>query len=390
MLALIAAMLATPLSAEAAVLGPGYEYQGQPGSHLGGYADPDGTISYCINAGAPSTIGKPTTDAGIVDSVNGLDPGTMAQLNQVLSAHGNTADDNTAAAVAMAVWSIAGPAEYAAEGGDNYVLGRAPTSQRDAIRELAAKFRAEAAAYAVPTGSATLSLVVDPTNTALGTLIVQTTAPGSATLTNGVFADTLEATHAIAHGDQLALLGAPPSAEPYRVTAAASFTGPAAPSPNVHLYTTPGSQTLTASGTSKPVSFSASASDDADRLVPLLSTVAQPVGKVGSTVVDTATAVNVPPVGEQLSWHGFLQPSEAAAPVCTSETLVFSSATPLTITADGDYPSERFEVTAAHIGRIFWVMTASIDGVTVYQGKCGEAAEISVLIPAVHLPVVSG
>jgi hypothetical protein len=388
-LAALAVLAATPLGAEAASLGPGYEYQGQAGSHLGGYADPDGTVSYCINAGAPSTIGKVTTDAGVVDSVNGLDPDAMMRLNEVLSAHGNTSDDNTAAAVAMAVWSIAGPADYNAEGGDRYVLGRAPASQRATILDLANQFRDEAAAYAAPSGSATLTLAIDPANSAKGTLTVATTGSGMVTLTNATFTDTsLPTRDGVTDGAVLAITGAPPSTAPYRVSAAASFTGAQTPAGDVHLYTTPGSQTLTASGTSVPVTFSATATDTADRLVPAISTTAQASGTVGSTVADVVHATGVPAAGEQLEWMGYLQSAGAAAADCTPGTLVFDSTS--TVTADGDYSSDAFPLTAADVGRILWVATATIAGVTVATGNCGDADEVSVIAPAAHLPVVSG
>jgi hypothetical protein len=387
---IVSPLVASPLSAEAATLGPGYGIPGQPSYHLGGYADPDGTVSYCINAGAPSALGKVTTDVGIVGSVNGLAPAAMAQLNEVLSAHGNTSDDTTAAAVAMAVWSIAGPADYNAEGGDGYVLGRAPAAQRPAIQALANAFRAEAAAYSVPIGSATLTLSIDPTNDALGFLDVRSTAAGTVTLANGLFADNSLATHPIADGGRLALIGIPTGTDPYRVSATAHFTGAPSPSPDVHLYTTPGAQTLSASGTSMPTNFSATASDSVDRTVPGITTRAQNGGRVGETVIDTVTAVNVPSAGEQLSWAGYLQPIDATAPICTAATLVFSSSTPRTITADGDYDSEAFPIAPADVGRIFWIATAEIGGTVVAQDSCGNAGETSVLSPAHHLPVVSG
>jgi hypothetical protein len=408
--ALIAAVPPPP-AAHAAALGPGYEYHGQAGSHLGGYLDPDGSISYCINAGAPSTVGKTTTDVGIVGSVNGLSENTMIQLNELLSAHGNTADDTTAAAVAMAVWSIAGPADYNAEGGDLYVLGRAPVAVRPAIQALADQFRAEANAYSRPTGSATLSLSIDPANNFAGSVAVSAPlATGTITLTNAVFADTRNAVRSgVGDGERLAIRATPPTAkpdtqpgvqprnqlggQPYRVTANADFTGPPAPSANVHLYATPGSQTLSAAGTSAPITFSATATDTADRTVPAATTTAQATAVVGGTVIDTAHLTNVPSSGEQLTWEGFLQGSDAAS--CTDKNRVFTSASPLTVTHDGDYSSEPFAVTSEQVGRIAWILTLKLDGEVISAGTCGDATELSVLAPApqhaaLHLPVVSG
>ncbi|MCU1558777.1 MAG: hypothetical protein JWN09_2772 [Microbacteriaceae bacterium] len=275
-LAIGGVVLAQPIGAEAATLGPGYDWHGQATSHLGGYLDPDGSVSYCINAGAPSAIGRVTTDAGIVEQVNGLSPASMTQLNLVLSRHGNTGDDNTAAAVAMAVWSIAGNADYQAEGGDAFVLGRAPASERAAIQALADGYRAEAAAYVPATGSATMALSIDQGNHYLGVLDVVATPASSAgtiTLTNAVFADSNSPTRAgVADGAHLAIRGTPPSADPYRVMATGDFGAPGGPAANVHLYTTSGAQTLTASGISRPLAFSASAMDAADRLVPGVTT----------------------------------------------------------------------------------------------------------------------
>ncbi len=395
--ALIAAaiVVAQPVSAGAATLGPGYDWRGQATSHLGGYLDPDGSVSYCINAGAPSAIGRVTTDAGIVGQVNGLSPASMIQLNLVLSRHGNTSDSNTAAAVAMAVWSIAGNADYQAEGGDVFVLGRAPASERATIQSLADQYRAEAASYVPETGSVTLGLSIDSGNDYLGVLDVIATpesAIGNVTLTNAVFVDSGSPSRAgVSNGARLAIRGTPPSADPYRVTAAGDFSTPSGPSANVHLYTTPGAQTLTASGTSVPLVFSAAATDVADRLVAGVTTVAQPTGVVGGTVIDTAAAVNVPSAGMQLSWAGYLQPAAATTPTCTDQTLVYSSTVPLTITADGDYPSEAFPVTDARVGTIYWIETATVAGELVAQGICGAANETSVLSPVPpHLPVVSG
>ena len=43
---MLAGVTALPLSAHAATLGPGYEWEGRsPVWHLGGYLDPDGTVS---------------------------------------------------------------------------------------------------------------------------------------------------------------------------------------------------------------------------------------------------------------------------------------------------------------------------------------------------------
>lgn len=272
---MLAGVTALPLSAHAATLGPGYEWEGRsPVWHLGGYLDPDGTVSYCIDPGRPSPLDKPTTDAGVVGQVNGLSETAMIQLNSLLARHGNTTDDTTAAAVAMAVWSIASTAGYQAEGGDAYVLQRAPAELRPSIQALADQFRAEAAGYVPPAGSLSLTLTIDATSDFTGYLDVTTTpaeASGTVTLSNGVFADTGSPTRAaVAGGAHLAVKAVPPSnGAPYRITASSDdFTAPGGPAGTVHLYTTPGAQTLTASGAMRSLVFSATATDVRDRLVP--------------------------------------------------------------------------------------------------------------------------
>ncbi|MBK4346915.1 hypothetical protein [Lacisediminihabitans changchengi] len=272
--AILSGVTALPVTAHAATLGPGYERDGLPAWHLGGYLNPDGSVSYCIEPGRPSPLDKPTTDAGMVGQVNGLSETAMIQLNSLLARHGNTADDTTSAAVAMAVWSIASNASYQAEGGDAYVLGRAPAELRPSIQALADQYRAEAAAYVPPVGSATLSLSIDATSDFTGYLDVATTpaeATGTVTLTNGVFADTGSPTRqAVPNGAHLAVTAVPPAdGAPYRVTAKSDdFTAPGGPAATVHLYSTPGAQTLTASGAMRSLVFSATATDVRDRVIP--------------------------------------------------------------------------------------------------------------------------
>ena len=96
--------IAVPSSpAQAASVGPGYDYQGDPHSHLGGYLNPDGTVGYCIDAGKPSPVGGATTDGGVVDRVNGRSASVMLQLSWLLLRYGGSRDDDVSAAVALVV-----------------------------------------------------------------------------------------------------------------------------------------------------------------------------------------------------------------------------------------------------------------------------------------------
>ena len=185
--AVLGALLLVPLSAAAASIGPGYQQPGKPLNHLGGYLTPGGRVAYCIDAGLPSAVARDTGDSGVVESVSGLTAAEMLRLNTLLVRHGETSDANTAAAVAMAVWSIAGDAAYQAEGGDGYVLVRAPADQRMAIQALADRFRAEAAAITAAPPTAVLSISIDADDD-YGGILALDASPGPVTITtNGVF-----------------------------------------------------------------------------------------------------------------------------------------------------------------------------------------------------------
>ena len=139
--------------------------------------------------------------------------------------------------------------------------------------------------------------------------------------------------------------------------------------------------------------LAASASDLRDRLIPSLGTTAQSAAKVGGTVIDTASVLNVPSSGVQLRWAGYLQPIDESTPQCSASTLAFESSEPVTITTDGIFSSELFAVTDRSIGTVFWVATVTRNDVTVAEGFCGDTAETTVITAAeipLHLPVVSG
>lgn len=391
-----AAILGTPTAAAAAELGPGYQPASRPLDHLGGYLAPDGTVTYCIDVGLPTTVGRVTTDAGTVSQVNGLDPAAMLQLSRVLSQYGQTTDATTAAAVAMVVWSIAGAGSYQSVGGDGGVLTRAPESVRPAIQALAIQLRADAAAYVPPTARAALSLTIADGDDYSGTLEVSvqpTTSSGTVQLTNAVFSDTGSPSRSgVTDATTVAITAVPPGdARAYRASATAEgFTADGGPSASVRLFTTPGAQTLVAAAPPMTLDFAASAEDVRDRAVPTLSTVAQPRAIPGGTVRDSTTITDVPTSGVELRWDGYLQPADAAEPDCSAERRVFSTTAPVSVTADGSYSSEQFVVTDDQVGTVYWIGTASREGDVVAAGVCGDPTEVTVVTPRVRLPVVSG
>jgi len=110
---------------------------------------------------------------------------------------------------------------------------------------------------------------------------------------------------------------------------------------------------------------------------PTVTTAAVVGGGVGGTIYDVAIVDGlVPTSGVRVTFEGFLQPEEATAPVCTPDTLVYSSTEPTVAYGPGEHRSEDFPVTSDDVGTIFWVETASVlddEGTVVWQhdGECG-------------------
>ena len=402
--------VAVPQAAAAAEMGPGYQESGKPLNHLGGYRASDGTIAYCIEAGLPSPIGGATTAGQISEQVNGLDPAAMLQLNVVLAKHGNTTDNTTAAAVAMAVWSIADSARYTAAGGDERALRRAPEAARDAIQSLAAEFRAEAAAYENPQPRAELRLTIDDHDERRGYLEVDLhpdTATATVTLDGAQFADTdageavvdvtggiaAGAAHSVVDGDRMPIFAPPTEGnKPFKVTASTNdVTLTGTPGGTVRVFSTPNAQTLVASGRPTDLTASATVTDIRDRRVPSISTKAQSTAVAGGTVRDVATLNGLPRAGARVLFEGHLQPVGATTPDCTDDTVVYRSTAASIVEGDGEIPSETFAVTSAHIGIVYWVATmATAAGDVLSRGECGDPAEITIIRSPPRLPVVSG
>lgn len=414
-----------PHAAAAAEFGPGYQQPGKPLNHLGGYRTSDGTIAYCIDIGDPSPLGGITTEGDHSEQINGLAPAAMLQLGVVLARHGETVDATTAAAVAMTVWSIADEEEYRAAGGDEHILRRAPESERAAILALATGFRAEAAAFDRPTPRAELRLTIDDHDERRGTLEVDIdpdTALATVTLEGAEFvdgdtgdeddavsdiaasvsagsaasrtvADDDPASRSVADGDTLQFVTTDRNVPgPFRVSASTDdITETGAVSAAVRVFITPNAQTLVAAGAPIDLVASARATDIRERSTPVLSTSAQPAASAGGTVRDHASFTGIPRAGAWIRFDGYLQPASTEAPVCTDETLLYSSAEPHRVDDDGEISSEPFAVTADHVGTVLWVATVSTESGDVLQrGDCGDPAETTLISAPPRLPVVSG
>lgn len=299
--------------ATAASYGAGYS-DASTGSVFGNFVLPDGSKGYCIDPGADVPTGA-TVDAGITNNLvsvgaNGshsrnLSANEVAGINHIVTKYGQTDDNNTAAAVALTIWSIANAKAFAEETapyGDNYKMTLAPSSQRAAIAGLAARFRAEAAGYSAPAsvaGQASIRLTTNSTNHSEGSLVIDTLgarASGRITLTNGVFVanNSPSIVGIFSAGEVLAFTAAPPTGgtASYSVSANLALTGGESDSSSadLHLWVSGSKQKLVSAGSKVTLAFAATASDPYPRAAtfqPIATTKAVNVWlKQGDDLVD--------------------------------------------------------------------------------------------------------
>jgi len=119
------------------------------------------------------------------------------------------------------------------------------------------------------------------------------------------------------------------------------------------------------------------------------------IGEGHPSDVVTDTAIVEGPLSDReditydLTWQAYhratgttTQPDEK---LCTAETLVWESKTPVSVTAPGEYKSEGLKLEDKHVGEILWVETLNItvDGEreVVHRGECGAATEITKVTP---------
>lgn len=126
------------------------------------------------------------------------------------------------------------------------------------------------------------------------------------------------------------------------------------------------------------------ASETVEVSAPIVVTAAQSLATPSSTVTDTAIVSGaVPTSGIEISFEGFLQPTDATAPVCEAGNRIYASSAPITVTAPGEYVSEEFEVTMDHLGTVYWVETVRLpDGTLLHEGECGlpnETTEVQLV-----------
>ncbi|MFT4284336.1 MAG: hypothetical protein QM598_05820 [Protaetiibacter sp.] len=355
-------------SAAAASHGPGYD---QGLGWLGAYRE-GGQNVYCLEQPLNPPLNTTASYAGAW-AWGGLSTTDAARLNWAISGYGQSTDRRWTAAVQLYVWSLADPT-YNSHGmsGDTYFVGRAPASEQPLIRANLATIRAGASGiFAGSTsGTATGTFQVDPLNNYLGTLTVSvspTNMTGSITLTNGIFLSTGTNTIAgVTHGQVLQVRGVPtPDGEPYKISAAGTFTGSFAYGGAIGVWATPGLQTLGGPGPQGAPVAQLSAIDPmfrASDFVPeLTSTVSDQVLAPGDAFCDNftfAAGLN-PEAGSVVPW---LQDAAGAyAPITASVTLyrIFTRPVP-----GAAIPAEAIEV------ETFTITTSTASGPTVPYPYC--------------------
>lgn len=372
----VGSLLASVGPAQAGSRGVGYE--GASG-FLGAYnTDVDGRQAYCIDLGAASPFGQ-TSPAQTVTSLDALSPQQLAELNYVLDRWGQSSDPKVTAAVAIYVWSVADADDYAAIGGQDYLVARAPASARAEVLANVATMRQEAAVNAVTDPS--LSLSVSMSDQYVGSLEVQArpaSLQGTVTLTDAVFAGG-GAARTVGVGTY-AITGKPADGvASYRVGASMSVAA-AGYGAQVDLYVTPGAQRLIAAVAGSSAGLSAQARTPVIELdfQPEIGTqVASRYVAVGNAFVDKlmvsitkGTWIEVDGRPVPITATGTLygpfdeQPSEAdgapgGAPVAGRETV--------SLTGAGIYASPG-TITAPASGFYTWVW--AIDKAT--QGSSGK------------------
>jgi hypothetical protein len=305
--------VAVPPAAAAATLGAGLSYGGNPSNGYVGNYVVGGVYAYCIDPGMTWPLAA-SSDAGLVSAYTSSGPAagenavalsstTLGKINYLVTTWGQTSDPLQAAAVAMAVATTANPAAYAAHTspwGDQYYSSYTSAGNWNTVKSLVAAYRAAAAAYSPSsgTGTAGMSFTVD-NNNYTGHLNITALSPspasGTITLTNGVFTNgTPSLSGVFAVGQSIPVNGVPPAgATDYEISAVASFTAPGGPAGNVHLWTTPGRQSVASPGSTSPSSFSATAHDPFDRtttFAPVVTTQVPSVAvKMGDVPQDEIT-----------------------------------------------------------------------------------------------------
>jgi len=328
-LALIVAALVIPARpALAADVGPGWQAEENGGLGFLGAFVAGGRNVYCL---------EPSRDAPVDESTplgyggwGSAAPDDLARASWAIATTGQSADRRDTAAVAMYVWSLLAPVEYAAHGmpGDEWYARYVPDAEdRAGVLARLARLRLEGAAIrAVPgSGAGAIELSIDPVDEYLGTVAVSGLSPagavGTLVIEHAAFDATGSATIAgVGNGAVLPITAIPPDgATPYRVAVDGSFAV-SGWSAELSLWATPGAQTLADAGRRVDLVFPLRGADPRERSVlfqPVVTTVAQERVEPGARFRDTLRFALAPDErGRVNRW--FRDPSGAHLPITAS------------------------------------------------------------------------
>ncbi|MCU1526473.1 MAG: hypothetical protein JWP75_236, partial [Frondihabitans sp.] len=161
--------------------GRGYLWHGDGVSWLGSYVMADGRFAFCIEAGKPSPVGNEYNETTSED-LPGLSSSDTARLAYIARTWAASADDDTAAAGQLAVWTITGLAGHTQE----YYAARA-NERAGIVLTKARAMLAEATSEATTSVTARLRLTVpdDRGATLLADLVTNQVDSGVTTVPPG-------------------------------------------------------------------------------------------------------------------------------------------------------------------------------------------------------------
>lgn len=417
-----------------------------PGSFLGARLVNGTQVAYCIEMGidpAPtfSSGDSLRTTSFNVQSQNNVtgvtrtetvSPDDMMRINYLINVRGsntaNTTDNrNRAAAVQLAIWSIANPTTFnephaPAASGLGWYIFRAPVSEHAEITAYYNQFRAEALALTPPSGgsgSATLSITMtNGYNGVVNVVTNPTNATGTLTLTGAVVASTGLTTASVTNGSSIPIIGTPLDTDDfdYEILAEADFTATVSSGwgQNIRLHNTGAAQQIVSGGDPgvSTINFSAltATADPIILFEPVVTTEAPRFVQEGETFTDRLFAGiadplnpasnpwreysggNFTPVNARGTLYGPFNfpPTQSpivppGAPVVASDILVTFDQGP------GEYATPPLpELTALEAGYYTWVWSidyadqtpftqADIPVDYFFQDDFGQAIETSVV-----------
>lgn len=368
------AALAVPLSAEAPARASTHGAGEYESGHWHGNYVEGGAYAYCLDYHLDWDGGLSPTWAGTVTTYGSLTSVQLASIGAVVAAIGQTGDQAEARAIADAIW-------YVTDG----IVPVGPTAPRaqQVIDWMAAW------AAAPDSGTVAMSITTPGPGPRDAVLWIDTVTPGPSVtgmiqLTDGIFADTGSDTLVgeFSPGQTFAVIGAPSTGSPYRIRATLTGTSTLSTysaAPPVYSYG-PGYQGMVGPTALAiiPMTGSAQTADALSAVV--LSTRTDAVVPAGTGVRDTAIiddhGAGVDLAGWTVGFDLYEFPASgdgAVVPVCTPETLVFSSVE-IPIAAAGEYVSDAYPTLQA--GAYGWIATL-YDATHTAQlvGVCGDPDE---------------